>query len=88
MHFVQAVAYLADYQIEIHFVDGTVKIVDLAPYLNGEIFEPLRDQGYFATVSVNPDIDTIVWANGADFSPDFLYEIGQPLAVAGTVAVS
>jgi len=82
MHIVQDVAYVADYELQIHFEDGTVKIVDLAPYLSGEIFEPLRDRNYFKTVRVNADIDTIVWDNGADFSPDFLYEIGQPLPVA------
>lgn len=84
MHFVQDVAYVTEYQLRLGFEDGTVKLVDLAPYLNGEIFEPLRDQRYFATVSVNTDIDTIVWDNGADFSPDFLYEIGTPLAVTQT----
>jgi hypothetical protein len=36
----------------------------------------LKDVDYFKTVRVNPDIDTIVWENGADFSPDFLYESG------------
>jgi len=30
----------------------------------------------FKKFSVNQDIDTVVWPNDADFSPDFLYEIG------------
>jgi hypothetical protein len=58
------------------FEDGVVKLVDMEPYLDGEIFEPLKDIDYFKTVSVHPDIDTIVWNNDADVSPDFLYEVG------------
>ena len=38
--------------------------------------ELLKDIEYFRTVRVNPDIDTVVWDNDADLSPDFLYEIG------------
>jgi hypothetical protein len=56
-----------------------VRLVDLYPHLDGEIFEQLRDTDYFKTVKVSPDLDTIVWENGADISPDFLYEIGQPV---------
>jgi len=48
--------------------------------LDGEIFDPLRDPEYFRTVALNTDIDTIVWDNGADFSPDFLYDIGHEVA--------
>jgi len=33
---------------------------------------------YFRRVRVNRDLDTVVWPNEADFSPDFLYEIGVP----------
>jgi hypothetical protein len=76
MHFVKEVNYVSDYKLLISFEDGTVKLVDLAPHLDGEIFEPLKDKNYFKTVRVNPDTDTIVWENGADVSPDFLYEIG------------
>ena len=33
----------------------------------------------FRTARLNPDLDTVVWSNDADMSPDFLYEIGQPV---------
>ncbi len=36
------------------------------------IFAPLKDPTYFATVQVNPELVTIVWANGADLDPDVL----------------
>jgi len=80
MHFVKGAAYVSDYKLLLTFEDGIVKLVDLKPHLDGEIFEPLRDVNYFKTVRVNPDIDTIVWENGADISPDFLYEIGVSVA--------
>lgn len=77
MHFVRDVSYASKYNLLLTFEDGVVKLVDLEPYLDGEIFEPLKDIDYFKTVRVNPDIDTIVWDNDADISPDFLYEIGE-----------
>jgi hypothetical protein len=76
MHFVKDVAYVSEYKLFVTFEDGVVKLVDLQPHLDGKIFEPLKDIEYFKTVRVNPDIDTIVWDNDADVSPDFLYEIG------------
>jgi len=78
MHSVTDVKHLSGYRIRITFGDGAQKVVDLQPHLEGEIFEPLKDLDYFKTVRVNPEIDTIVWDNDADFSPDFLYEIGVP----------
>ena len=38
------------------------------------IFEPLRDENYFSRVSVDPELETVVWPNGADFAPEFLKE--------------
>jgi hypothetical protein len=77
MHFVKDVQYFADYKLKLTFENSIVKIVDLKPHLDGEIFEPLIDIEYFKSVRINPDIDTVVWSNEADFSPDFLYEIGE-----------
>jgi len=76
MHLVRDVAYISEYKLSLTFEDGSLRRVDLRPFLGGEIFQPLKDIEYFKKVRVNRDIDTIVWPNGADFSPDFLYEIG------------
>jgi hypothetical protein len=86
MHFVKDVTYVSEYKLLLTFEDGIVRLVDLTPHLDGEIFEPLKDINYFKTVRVNPDIDTIVWENGADVSPDFLYEIGVTVVEAASVA--
>ena len=77
MHYVTNVDYVSDYKLKIRFEDNSIKVVDLAPYLDGPIFEPLKNIDFFRQVAVNPDIDTIVWPNNADFAPEFLYEIGK-----------
>ena len=77
MHFVRSVAYWADYKLILEFERVFENLVGLRPHLEGEIFQPLTDLDYFKTVSANSDFDTIVWRNNADFSPDFLYEIGK-----------
>jgi len=77
MHFVRKVIYLSEFDLLLSFDDGISKRVNLRQHLQGEVFEPLRDMEQFKTVHLDPDLDTIVWDNGADMSPDFLYEIGQ-----------
>lgn len=76
MRYIRDVVYLIEYRLLVTFENGVTKVVNLEPYLEGEIFEPLRDIEYFRTVRVNPDIDTITWDNGADFAPEFLWDIG------------
>ena len=44
------------------------------------MFEPLRDVGYFARVTVDAELGTIVWPNGADVAPDVLHEQAMSLA--------
>jgi hypothetical protein len=76
---IDQVSYLGDYRLRLWFNDGQVKDVDLKADLYGEIFEPLRNQELFQQVKVNPDTKTLEWPNGADFAPEYLSEIGQPV---------
>jgi hypothetical protein len=76
MRYVTEATYVSGHKLKVRFDNGQVKLVDLASHLDGPIFEPLKDLQYFRRFTVNPDIDTITWPNDADFSPEFLYEIG------------
>ena len=62
------------YRIAVAFEDGTHGEIDLESELWGEIFEPLRDPDQFRSFRLDPDLQTIVWPNGADLAPEFLYE--------------
>jgi hypothetical protein len=77
MHYVTEATYVGEYKINVRFENGEVRLVDLAPHLYGPVFEPLKDLSFFKSLRVDTDIDTIAWPNNADFSPDFLYEIGH-----------
>jgi len=66
--------YVSGYTIWLRFEDRTAGEVDLSKELVGPVFEPLRNLEYFKQFSINRDIGTIAWPNGADFAPEFLYE--------------
>ena len=70
---VVAVRVLRPFVLEVTFDDGEQRRVDMEPLLGGQIFQPLRDPAYSAQVRVDPDAGTIVWPNGADLAPEFLY---------------
>lgn len=74
---VMRVTYMHDYELRLEFSDGVVKDVNLKDELYGEVFEPLKDIELFKQVHVNRDTNTIEWPNGADFAPEFLYEVGK-----------
>ena len=69
--------YLTDYKLWLEFNDGTIMSVDLENELRGIVFEPLRNKELFKNFSVK--YNTIEWENGADFAPEYLFSIGQPL---------
>lgn len=71
------VKYLNDYKLRLTFNDGVIKDVDLQNELYGKVFEPLKDINLFKQVKINSTNTTIEWPNGADFAPEFLYEIGK-----------
>lgn len=60
------------FKATVHFTDGSSREVNLAPYLRGPIFEPIRnDPALFGSMQVEEG--TIAWPNGADIDPDVLY---------------
>ena len=77
------VEHLGDFRLRVTFADDLVADIDLADRLAGEVgpmFEPLRDPAFFAQVSVDHELGTIVWPNGADLAPDALYAQGARIA--------
>ena len=84
---VTSVTYLGKYELRLTFDDGITKDVNLRDELYGEVFEPLKDEGFFRRVKVNTDTNTIEWPNGADFAPEFLYEVGRELEKTAPVPV-
>jgi len=68
------VKYVRDYVIWVKFNDGIDGEVDLSAELEGEVFSPLKDKKLFKTVKVHPLMQTVVWNNGADLAPEFLYD--------------
>jgi hypothetical protein len=79
---VTAVRHLRDHVLWLRFSDGREGEVDLHDELDGPVFEPLRDVAFFGQVSVHPELRTIVWPNGADFAPEFLYQHVRALQAA------
>lgn len=66
--------YVKDYILYLRFSDGSEGEVDFEQELEREIFEPLKDISYFKNFTVDQELHTLVWPNGADFAPEFLYE--------------
>ena len=73
LHVVNA-KYVRDYIIWVRFNDGIDGEVDLSVELEGEVFGPLKDKALFKTVKVDSLLQTVVWDNGADLAPEFLYD--------------
>ena len=76
------VDYAGNYSLYLTFSDGCKKLVNLKPYLTGEVFGELLDHDKFIQYGLTRS--TIEWANGADLAPEFLYGIGvnQSLSLA------
>lgn len=73
---VKKAEYLDGYRLRLSFSNSEVRVVDLEPYLKGPIFQPLTNLKDFKRFSI--PFNTVQWENGADFAPEFLYEISKP----------
>jgi hypothetical protein len=68
------------YKIHLVFNDGLEGTVDFARWLEGPVFEPLKDVAYFSRFFLEGG--TVAWPNGADIAPETLYERAKASAAA------
>ena len=64
--------YRGGFRIHLTFNDLLERTVDFRPWLEGPVFEALKDPAYFREFFV--DGGTVAWPNGADIAPETLYE--------------
>ena len=64
--------YRGEYLIDLRFSDGSQGTVDFSVWLDGPVFEPLKNHVFFSRFFV--DGGTVTWPNGADIAPEALYE--------------
>src|SRR5438552_13455013 len=71
---VRAFEIVSDYTLRIHFDDGAEQTIDFRPILAGELYAELRNLELFNQVRIDPEVQTLVWPNGADFDPVTLHD--------------
>jgi hypothetical protein len=62
------------YTLRVSFDDHSEQVIDFEPVLAGELYGPLKDQALFRQVRLDPEVQTLVWPNGADFDPATLHD--------------
>jgi len=67
------VKHIENYKIEATFSDGRKGVANLNGSFRGNVFKPLEDIEFFSKVALDQELETVVWPNGADFAPEFLY---------------
>lgn len=73
MNDIVEIIYKEGYKYQIKFDDGLCGEIDFSEYIErGNIFAPLKDLNFFQKAKIEGG--TISWENGADVSPERLYE--------------
>ena len=76
-HTIKSFRLVAPYTLEIIFENNNCKTINFFPVLKGEMYGPLKNPENFERVTLDKEVKTIVWPNGADFNPDLLYNWDQ-----------
>ncbi len=64
---------LDGYRVEVSFDDGRKGVADLTGALQGPVFESLKDPDVFRKFRIDEELQTIVWPNGTDLAPEYIY---------------
>jgi hypothetical protein len=79
LHEVRSAYPVGSHHLILEFETGEYRVINLRPFLEGPMFEPLKDPAFFRQAKADPDAGTVVWPNGADICPDVLYAKSVPL---------
>ena len=71
---VRSFEIVSAYTLRVRFDDGVEQTVDFRPILAGKLYGPLRELEVFNRVRIDPEVETLVWPNGADFDPATLHD--------------
>ncbi len=71
---VTEVAVVGDHRLWLRFDDGVEGEIDMETRRWRGVFEPLADPAFFRQVSLDTELGTIVWPNGADIAPETLHD--------------
>ena len=77
MESVIRVASRDNYNLELEFNTGEVRLFDVSPYLNMGVFQQLKDQSLFEKAYVA--FDTVCWPGEIDIAPETLYCLSTPV---------
>lgn len=67
--------YLGKFELNLTFNNGETARINLESELWGEVFAPLKSEEKFKEFQLING--TLEWPNGADFAPEFLYELSS-----------
>ncbi len=65
--------YIEDYKVEVSFNNGRKGVANLIDALKGPMFNPLKNKAIFSNLKLDKELETIVWPNGADLAPEYIY---------------
>jgi hypothetical protein len=77
IHRVKRFEIVGPYTLTVAFADGTEQRIDFKPVLHGELFGALQNLAMFDAVTLDSEVGTLVWPNGADFDPATLHDWPQ-----------
>ena len=72
-----SVSVLENHVLRVRFVNGELRDFDAKPLLSRKCYRELNNEVIFRTARA--ECGTVMWANGYDIDPDWLYEDSVPV---------